>query len=77
MSHVDFLSRIHKADSTEDENKGEESVGHYHVDRANDEGESPEVSQQAERANDDKTGYFPPENAKTKANYLSLKNCKS
>jgi hypothetical protein len=72
ISHADFLSRIHKADSTEDGEKGEESVGHQQSDRASDEGESPDVRQQAEVMKN--TRHSSPENAKTKVNYLSLKN---
>jgi hypothetical protein len=51
IAHADFLTRIHKADSTGGEKKGEKSViGHQQSDRASGEGETPEVNQQVEKA---------------------------
>jgi hypothetical protein len=52
-SHADFLSRIHKAVSTEDGERGEESVGHRQADRSSDEGNSTDVRRQADRVSDE------------------------
>jgi len=63
------LFSIHKSKSTEEGERGEESVGHQQVDRASDDDESPDVGQQKHAASDEKN-EFP---TSKDANYLSLK----
>jgi hypothetical protein len=74
ISHADFLSRMHKADSNEGGKKCQECIGHQQGHRASDEGKSPDVRQQAEGASDEKMRQPPPKKAKTKVIYLSLRN---
>jgi hypothetical protein len=74
ISHADFLSRIHKADSKECGKKCEECVGHQEGDRASDAGKTPDVRQQAEGASDEKNETTPRKKAETKVNYLSPRN---
>jgi hypothetical protein len=72
ISHAGFLSHKHKEDSREDDGKGEESVGHHQVDRANDKGRVQKLASRQKKLVVKKKARFPPENAKTKAKYTIL-----
>jgi hypothetical protein len=64
---ADFLSRIHKAGSTQGGEKCEEYVGRQQGDRASDEGVSPDVRQQAEGASDEKNETTPSEESENQS----------
>jgi hypothetical protein len=59
MPYAGIFFSIHKAKSTEEGERGEDSVGRQKAERASDDGESPDVGQQKHTASDEINEIFP------------------